>query len=287
MNASPPVITGTSHRVGKKMWRLLWGMPTLPKRKLINSPMCPLCGLEEETFEHLLLLCSWVSLIWFGSPLGLRIDKQRVTTVDSWFISSYSSIVGTKQKEYFLTMSSMICWMIWEARCNFLYNEIHVSPHSTLHLEINLAMEFMEAKATQHQTTYTCYSPRVTTKRWVVPPLQYLKINCDASWNPSLNAGLGIVIRDHSGALVSGASMSICCFSPEIAEAKAILIGASTAASNRWRKVVLESDSQTILEECRNWKNRNWKICGHVCCSRLDRIGSYGKGKFVFGNYTD
>ncbi|KAL6188722.1 hypothetical protein ACLB2K_040113 [Fragaria x ananassa] len=43
----------------------------------------------------------------------------------------------------------------------------------------------------------------------------------------------------------------------EIAEAEATLLGASTAASNRWRKVVLESDSQTIIEECRNRKNRN------------------------------
>ncbi|KAL6184476.1 hypothetical protein ACLB2K_045877 [Fragaria x ananassa] len=253
INASPLVITGTSHRVGKKMWRLLWGMPTLPKvklffwqviggvgpnfsnlykRKLTSSPMCPLCGLEDETFEHLLLLCSWVSLIWFGSPMGLRIDKQQVTTVESWFINSYSSIVGTKQKEFFLTMSSMICWMIWKARCNYLYKGIPVSPQSTLHLAINLAMEFMEAKATQLQTTDSCFSPRVTSKRWVVPPLQYLKINCDASWNPSLNVGLGIVIRDHSGALVGGASMRIRCSSPKIAEAEAILLGASTAASN-------------------------------------------------------
>ncbi|KAL6220039.1 hypothetical protein ACLB2K_007797 [Fragaria x ananassa] len=193
MIASPLVITRTSHRVGKKMWRLLWGMPTLPKvklflwqvmggvgpnssnlykRKLTSSPMCPLCGLEEETFEHLLLLCSWVSPIWFGSPMGLGIDKQQVTTVDSWFINSYSSIVGTKQKEFFLTM----------------------------------------------------------------------------------------MIRNHYGALFGGASIRIHCSSPEIAEAEAILLGASTTASNRWRKVALESDSQENIEECRNRKNKNWKI---------------------------
>ncbi|XP_004301440.1 PREDICTED: putative ribonuclease H protein At1g65750-like [Fragaria vesca subsp. vesca] len=256
MNASPLVITGTSHRVGKKMWRLLWGMPTLPKvklffwqvmggvgpnfsnlykRKLTSSPMCPLCGLEDETFEHLLLLCSWVSPIWFGSPMGLRIDKQQITMVDSWFINSYSSIVGTKQKEFFLTMSSMICWMIWKARCNYLYKGIPVSPQSTLHLAINLAMEFMEAKATQLQTTDS-------------------------------------LIRDHSGALVGGASMRIRCSSPKIAEAEAILLGASTAASNRWRKVVLESDSQAIIEECRNRKNKNWKI--YPIISRIRKLCS-------------
>lgn len=40
----------------------------------------------EESSEHMLLLCPWVEAVWFGSSLGLKINKNHISTLDSWFI---------------------------------------------------------------------------------------------------------------------------------------------------------------------------------------------------------
>ncbi|CAN6704019.1 unnamed protein product [Malus baccata var. baccata] len=37
--------------------------------------MCPICLCQDESVEHLFLLCSWVAAIWFGGALNYRIDN--------------------------------------------------------------------------------------------------------------------------------------------------------------------------------------------------------------------
>lgn len=49
----------------------------------MNSPLCPFF-LERESIKHALSLCPWVEHVWFGNPLGLRVDKQGVTTLHTW-----------------------------------------------------------------------------------------------------------------------------------------------------------------------------------------------------------
>lgn len=45
------------------MWNICQNaLPTyeyLFKRKLVNSPLCPICGTEPETIEHVFLFCPW------------------------------------------------------------------------------------------------------------------------------------------------------------------------------------------------------------------------------------
>ncbi|KAL6128652.1 hypothetical protein ACLB2K_072007 [Fragaria x ananassa] len=76
--------TGSSHQFDPKIWKVLWNIKTLPKvrvflwrvihgaaptmsslhkRRIVSNPLCPLCGMAEETFKHLLLLCQWVDPI--------------------------------------------------------------------------------------------------------------------------------------------------------------------------------------------------------------------------------
>ncbi|CAL8157404.1 unnamed protein product [Prunus armeniaca] len=79
-----------SHCVSKKVWKLIWCSPLIPKiknfmwravkgclptkallfhRHLGSSPLCPVCENEPETIEHLLLYCIWTPSVWFGSLL--------------------------------------------------------------------------------------------------------------------------------------------------------------------------------------------------------------------------
>ncbi|KAL6134629.1 hypothetical protein ACLB2K_066858 [Fragaria x ananassa] len=97
LSTTNQLASGSSHCIDLWVWKIIWNIPTLPRiriflwkillgaaptmynlarRMITSSPVCPICGKTEETFEHLLLLCPWVDPIWFGSILGLLIDKH-------------------------------------------------------------------------------------------------------------------------------------------------------------------------------------------------------------------
>ena len=82
--------------VPEKLWKVLWRVKVPPKvrhflwstihnaiasmamlfrRRLSPSPICPICLCQEETIEHLLLLCPWVETVWFGGALSYNVSR--------------------------------------------------------------------------------------------------------------------------------------------------------------------------------------------------------------------
>ncbi|OMO94204.1 hypothetical protein COLO4_16479 [Corchorus olitorius] len=95
----------SSYRVPDSVWKVLWSLKVpnrvriflwkackaflaaghiLWRRHLQDTPICPCCGEFPETVEHALLLCEWVQPIWFGSILYIRIQRDEVTTFDTY-----------------------------------------------------------------------------------------------------------------------------------------------------------------------------------------------------------
>ncbi|KAB2623871.1 hypothetical protein D8674_040231 [Pyrus ussuriensis x Pyrus communis] len=66
----------TPPKVRNFMWRALSRalatMENLFKRRCSPSPCGPICLVQDEFVEHMLLLCPWVEPIWFGGPLNYR-----------------------------------------------------------------------------------------------------------------------------------------------------------------------------------------------------------------------
>ena len=87
----PDLSTATcSTIIDKELWKTCWKINTPPKvrtfiwkalknilplaanlknRHITHTGVCKVCGLEEETLEHCLLLCPWTACTWFGSAL--------------------------------------------------------------------------------------------------------------------------------------------------------------------------------------------------------------------------
>lgn len=70
------------------LWRALTGAlatrSNLYKRRCNVCPLCPICYLEEESEEHLLLLCNWAQKVWFGCNNCLRIASDKVSFLGAW-----------------------------------------------------------------------------------------------------------------------------------------------------------------------------------------------------------
>ncbi|KAL6218856.1 hypothetical protein ACLB2K_012063 [Fragaria x ananassa] len=275
---------GSSHQFDPKIWKILWSIKTLPKvrnfswrvlhgqlqlctaytRERSFRTLCVLCGKTEETFEHLLLLCHWVDPIWFGSPLGIRIDKRKITTFDRWLISICNHCPSS-EREAVLTLISTICWAIWKERCHFVYQHREVSPPSTIRAARNLALEFRHASASMRNSRV----PRLHMQ-WLPPPFGHHKINSDASWFPPDHTGVGIVIRDSNRVMIAGSSLLKKCGSVTDAEAAALLVGSELVASLQLQNIIFESDLEEVITEINKNHNKvNWRT--HLIIQQIRR----------------
>lgn len=91
---------GSSFSPHPKFWSLIWSIHSLPKACLLlwsriseaipvmfslwhkncaPTPMCPVCGVEPETIEKLLLLCPWVLEVWVHSTLKIHYNKKNIS----------------------------------------------------------------------------------------------------------------------------------------------------------------------------------------------------------------
>ena len=127
----------SSHIINKEVWKVKWSLKTpskiknflwrccnnalhvseqIWKRKVMRSPICGICGVEEEIVEHILLTCEWTKMVWFECWFGIRMCKERVTTFDRWMSESMENL-RKERREELMTDMAFICWQIWKARC--------------------------------------------------------------------------------------------------------------------------------------------------------------------------
>lgn len=96
----------SSYSIDLRMWKLIWKIDcplkiqnflwralknilstnkSLFRMKTIDSPTCNLCNTSVDYVEHILLLCPWVALVWFGNSLNIRICINEITTMNVSF----------------------------------------------------------------------------------------------------------------------------------------------------------------------------------------------------------
>lgn len=277
---SVPDNTHTSHQVPSKCWRIIWGLKVVPKiraffwralsgaiptnlnlfrRKLKRDPLCSICNIFEESIEHILLLCPWTEAVWFGSPLGYRIRKSSITSIDNWILDLHRSMTNRLESRQVLSLAGFLCWSIWKSRCCFLYQGEPLSPVLTITRALCLMKDFWNVSPTS--THMDPLSPS-SLVGWSPPPINFIKLNCDAAWNKlTCKVGLGVVARNHQGLCVGGLAKPSICDSVLIAECEAVLEGLLLARDSQFGRVIVSTDSMELITNIRNPHTRGcWKI---------------------------
>lgn len=233
-----------SPKVRHFLWRLCTN--TLPVRKLlktrhlIEDAACPWCLQEEETTAHAIFGCSRVKDLW--DRCGCTAMKDWETTESMCeLVASWKNInLKTKQKGVFLA------WCIWSER-NQKFFENRITPNDVL---IERVYRMAEEYGKYTARIYTTLQPKSksSSKIWCAPPDGIVKINADASLRDEGLVGLGAVARDNHGQVIFAATRRIkACWSPEIAEAKALVLAAKLGKKYGLKEVILESDCQLLI----------------------------------------
>ncbi|MBA0553498.1 hypothetical protein Golob_012676 [Gossypium lobatum] len=127
-----------------------------------------------------------------------------------------------------------ICWNLWNSRNRFSFENKNEDPVSIWMKAMREAMEF--------------------NQRGSAPAPNSVKINCDASWNPSnQTAGIATVARDSFGKIIQGLNACVQVSSVRVAEALAVLrelfwpFTDNADLDNCWGSKAIEADIKSLL----------------------------------------
>ncbi|KAL6125097.1 hypothetical protein ACLB2K_077605 [Fragaria x ananassa] len=272
----------SSHMIDAKLWKVMWRPAMLPKisnflwralsnalstkwnifrRKIIPNPMCAICGEHPETIEHCLLLCPWTSAVWFGSSLRYIPEKASITSLDVWLVAVYSNYGKlSHDNEEFFQFVCFHLWEIWKQRCVVVMKR--VSPNLVTTIE-NIHISFKEWSEAQYDYDTPPDEPRRSTasKLWHPPPLNVVKINIDVAWKTSKrHSGIGLVVRNHRGCSIAGASLLCSHNSVVEVETDFVVKGLQIARFLNLKNVIIEGDYQEVMRSLSspaftpNWK---------------------------------
>ncbi|OMO61937.1 hypothetical protein CCACVL1_23137 [Corchorus capsularis] len=270
----------SSHHISDQIWKAIWPWKvprkiryfcwklcrgalatqfTLWRRKIACTPICPLCHSEMETPEHVVLLCKWVNLVWFGTDLGHIVDKNSISSVDKWLENSvYNAADNGIQRERVEIIVGYTLWNIWKERCSTVFEKREPCPEIVIRRIRNGVTESQGIlDSIQKATAINKKEPQ----QWERPEDNWCKANCDAAFcKESGYAGIGIIIRNSDAEVVGGLAERHKVCSSLIAEGIAVKNGLQLAKQMRIPKIVVETNSQVLVQSVERSDDGHWEI---------------------------
>lgn len=215
---------------------------------MVEDVSCVRCRMPEDTL-HVLRDCQWVKTIWEGNYSWWK--KPEATSFREWLAWIIESTLNNCHEEF-----SMIVWMIWKARNEYIFEDTHMSPDFCCIKAKDLLVEYQKACA------HASRSSQREQSRWNPPPFGELKLNFDAAVNTELGkVGLGIIARDSGGNVVLTKSKTLVHdWAPGLCEARAALEAITTAKEEGWSKVIVEGDAQVIIRALQQVSKRKGQV---------------------------
>ncbi|OMP12130.1 reverse transcriptase [Corchorus capsularis] len=251
----------SSHTVATKTWRIIWSMKVprkirsflwrvcsnsiatnylLWKRRIKDNPCCPFCLEFDETPEHLLLLCPWTRCVWFGTDLGYKLEKESISTFDTWLENAVSDECSHQEKEQIYIRIGYTCWCIWKERCRAVFELCEPNPgkvNDQIRRGVAESIGLIKVETVAKEIEQKCMN-------WEPPEDGWLKMNCDGAYNDSsIESGIGVIIRDKDASIVTGLNKTVKACSCQMAEGLAMREGLKLARRRRIPKIIVETDS--------------------------------------------
>jgi hypothetical protein len=266
-------------------WRacqnLLPTRENLCRRRVIQDPSCPCCGLAVESVIHCLWSCPAASDVWGD----LRSCFQKCSSFQFSFMHLLEYCFQTFEKDK-VELMLVVARNIWLRRNSLIFQGSFLSPNRVWEESFFFMHDFrmfsQGEKDVASASSQIVHSPIGV---WHPPPDNFFKINWDASVAPNGNQiGLGLVVRDSKGDCIC--VKCICLFvkgDSRIAESLAALHAVFLGKFLKLRDVIFEGDSSLVVTEI-NSPLPHLSTAGHITESILQEIKGFGSSSFVHVN---
>ncbi|XP_042969143.1 uncharacterized protein LOC122301839 [Carya illinoinensis] len=226
------------------IWRAcLESLPTmlnLSKRKIVDSPICPICCREQESTTHALWECTSAMDVWSQGHIVFQKSSLRKTNFKELFESLYSQCDQSLMEQF-----SVLARSIWSRRNKMIFEGSFVHPS----LLVNQASQSLTDYRTAQENWKTKAQIHSQASVWSPPPSGVTKINWDAAVDsPNNRIGIGLVARDQVGNVMISKKLSISCLpEPLLAEAIGAFHAVSLAKEMGLTSVICEGDSLQVV----------------------------------------
>nr|XP_019067280.1 uncharacterized protein LOC109119268 [Solanum lycopersicum] len=266
------------------LWRTLRGkIPT--NERLANfgiEPSSCFCCFDRtgmDTIEHTFNTGQFAARVWdyFAATAGLQADHSTLLSlIKQWWTAK------PKNAGHQLLMQAtpiFICWNLWKNRCACKYGGKATNISRVKYAVYKDTFKMLKNTfphinwppswtALIQKSEKCIHDIKVSMVKWIKPPDQWIKINTDGSalTNPG-KIGAGGILRDKEGKLVMAFSTPLGEGSNNIAEIKAVFIGLTWALELGFRNIMLEIDSQLVVDWISNKAAPHWSTT-----SQLEKI---------------
>ncbi|XP_026451075.1 uncharacterized protein LOC113351275 [Papaver somniferum] len=210
---------------------------------------CVLCNhYQIEDLNHVFLHCPFSRAIWqYFLPHQFHFILQHsslLSWIQTWQLKD--SIISIQKSPEIVHLAMCIMHFIWKIRCSVVFNNTTPNHNSVVHQVTSYILQHHLGNTPANYNHPHVHNEHLHHK-WEPPPLQYIKINIDASYHSSsFLAGIGIIIRNSAGAYVMGREALRRVSNAQQAEAWAMWEAMQLADSNGWSRVIFESDNLGI-----------------------------------------
>ncbi|CAJ2657953.1 unnamed protein product [Trifolium pratense] len=240
------------HRIQTFMWiaahdRLLtnarrskWGVGV--------SPICSICGNDEETVIHTLRDCMFATRIWIK-----LVSSNQITNFFSsfdcreWIFMNLNKRDIGSQEGSWQSIFMVACWHLWNWRNKAIFEEDFQRPNDPSQVILRMTKDIEQYERTlktgiriQRETIYI---------GWKNPHGDWIKLNCDGAYKDSMNiAGCGDLFRDSDGRWLIGYTQRIGDCDALHAEMWGMYTGMEMARRQGYTHLIVESDSKLLID---------------------------------------
>ncbi|XP_031108675.1 uncharacterized protein LOC116013165 [Ipomoea triloba] len=137
------------------------------------DPICSFCGEEVESVIHLFANCSFAHSCW--RLLENYWSLERVESIETWVEGMWEHLTRDRIEQVVA-----ICWMLWEARNNVIFNSKNADPGTVTRLAI-MYIQNWKAAQVKGALNQSAGSDQLLPDTWRPPTLGVYKINVDAA----------------------------------------------------------------------------------------------------------
>ncbi|XP_027169594.1 uncharacterized protein LOC113769335 [Coffea eugenioides] len=254
------------HTVWKQLWNLnlkhkikyfIWKClqkgvavkEAIYKRTGIGDMICPVCGDEIETAEHMIFTCPRAQFVW--KLAAVRWEGLRELKGNLW--RWWEVVAQTGSKEYgteHISLTTNIIWNIWKARNKVVFEQKMSDAHEIM-LRAQQEWQEYDEVGQQEETNKQNARAMCQEEQGKVPLVEgVIRINTDAAISASMiRTGKGIVARHWTGEIIRARGVVEQKKGEALMEETlTIRLALQMARDAGWRKIAIFSDCKTATD---------------------------------------